>query len=60
MEKDSKMITRGRPKKRTEDTDMEDKETTPVEEIEMIEEMIDVYKRQTKSSPIQGNKYHGI
>ena len=31
------MHTRGRSKKRTEDIDMEDKEATPVEEVEMIE-----------------------
>ena len=30
------MITRGRPKKRTEDVDMDDKEATPVEDVEQI------------------------
>ena len=30
------MITRGRPKKRTEDVDMDDKEATPVKDIEQI------------------------
>ena len=30
------MITRGRPKKRTEDVNMDDKEATPVEDIEQI------------------------
>ena len=35
------MITRGRPKKRAEDTDKEEQETTPAEEMEMIEELIE-------------------
>ena len=53
------MITRGKSKKRAEDTDKEEQETTPIEEMEMIEEIVeedaqgavsythlDVYKRQ--------------
>ena len=35
------MITRGRSKKRAEDTDKEEQETTPIEEMEMIEQLIE-------------------
>ena len=45
------MITRGRPKKRTEDTDKEDKETTPVEEMEMIEEIIEEDAQEEPTQP---------
>ena len=47
------MITRGRPKKRTEDTDMEDKEATSIEEMEMIEEYAqgEQLERPTQPAP---------